>query len=181
MATRSEGFGEEVARRIMAGNFVLSESAYVSKTGFCGNGGSKCEKDVHNCCCGGFSSKEYFDQARKVASQLKAEFAACYEAVDVLLAPTAPLLPFPLSDKPAGTKVLLNDIMTVIANLTGVPAVSLPVKTVKETYTAAGKQPVTLDLPVSVQVFGRWLGEGAMLQAARAIEERVCYQKPLGI
>ena len=96
--TRTEGFGEEVKRRILLGTFVLSAGYY----------------------------EAYYVRAQKVRALLTQEFAVAFKKFDVLLGPTMPVLPPKLGEKVTPLEDYLIDINTVAANLTGLPAVSFP-------------------------------------------------------
>lgn len=96
---RSEGFGTEVKRRIMLGSFVLS-------TGY-------------------FDA--YFTKAQQVRQLLKQQVDLIFNEFDVLVAPNAPSVAYLKAQKPTDpVAIYLGDIFTVFANLTGVPALSLP-------------------------------------------------------
>lgn len=97
--TRSEGFGKEVQRRIMLGNFVLSSGYFDA----------------------------YYKKAQKVQALLKQEFAECFEKCDALICPVAPTTAFKLGEKTNDhIKMYLNDVYTVPVNVVGVPAISFP-------------------------------------------------------
>jgi aspartyl-tRNA(Asn)/glutamyl-tRNA(Gln) amidotransferase subunit A len=125
--TRSEGFGEEVKRRILLGTFVLSAGYY----------------------------EAYYVRAQKVRALLTQEFALAFKKFDVLLGPTMPVLPPKLGEKVTPLEDYLIDINTVAANLTGLPAISIPCG------LADG-------LPVGMQVIAPMFGEDALLKVARA-------------
>jgi aspartyl-tRNA(Asn)/glutamyl-tRNA(Gln) amidotransferase subunit A len=92
-------FGEEVKRRILVGSFVLS-SGYYGK---------------------------YYAKAQKVRSIIKKEFARLFKIFDVLVLPTMPILPFKIGEKTSRPIELYNlDIYTILANLSGLPAISIP-------------------------------------------------------
>lgn len=113
--SRTEGFGNEAKRRIMIGTYVLSSGYYDA----------------------------YYNQAQTVRTKLINEFNKAFEQVDILLGPTAPDVAFKIGQKANDPLAMyLTDIMTVGANLVGVPAVSLPVGKV-------GKLPVGLQLMAS--------------------------------
>ena len=98
-ATRGEGFGAEVKRRILLGTYALSSGYYDA----------------------------YYGSAQKVRTLVQRDFAAAYEKVDVLASPTAPTVAFPLGQKVDNPMTMyLNDIATIPANLAGVPGMSLP-------------------------------------------------------
>lgn len=97
--TRSEGFGNEVKRRMMIGAFVLSSGYYDA----------------------------YYNKALKVKAIIKEGFDKAFEEFDVILGPTAPSTAPKLGESLADPlKMYLGDIYTVSVNLTGLPAISLP-------------------------------------------------------
>jgi aspartyl-tRNA(Asn)/glutamyl-tRNA(Gln) amidotransferase subunit A len=97
--TRTEGFGDEVKRRIMLGTYALSAGYYDA----------------------------FYGKALKVRTLMLREFAAAYAEVDLLLCPTAPTTAFDLGAKIADPLTMyLNDVCTVPSNLTGHPAISVP-------------------------------------------------------
>lgn len=97
--TRSEGFGREVKRRIMLGTFVLSAGYYDA----------------------------YFTRAQKVRKLLTDRINLIFSEFDFILLPTTPGTAFPAGEKTKDPIAMyLADIYTVMANLTGIPAISLP-------------------------------------------------------
>ena len=97
--SRTRGFGEEVKRRIMLGTFVLSEGYYDA----------------------------YYAKAQKVRSRLRQELRRIFEKAEGLLLPTCPTSAFALGSKlDDPIQMYLSDIFTVLANLAGAPAISLP-------------------------------------------------------
>ena len=101
-ASRSEGFGEEVKRRILLGTFVLSEGFFDA----------------------------YFTKAQQVRQLLKQRTDAIFSEYDAILSPTVPATAFNIgakSDDPI--EMFLADIYTVYPNLVGIPAVSIPLFT----------------------------------------------------
>jgi aspartyl-tRNA(Asn)/glutamyl-tRNA(Gln) amidotransferase subunit A len=136
--TRGEGFGHEVVKRILTGTYVLSQSSY----------------------------HEYYMEAvawrrRIMEESREALRGSAAGGVDVLIGPTAPILPFDIDNRPSPAQMILCDIYTVSANLAGLPAVSLPVGT-------SGP----LNLPIGMQLTGQYRGESELLRIARALEER---------
>lgn len=98
-ATRGQGFGAEVKRRILLGTYALSAGYYDA----------------------------YYGSAQKVRTLVQRDFAAAFEKVDVLASPTAPTVAFRLGEKLDDPMAMyLNDIATIPANLAGVPGISLP-------------------------------------------------------
>ncbi len=99
-ATRSQGFGPEVTRRILLGTYVLSAGYYDA----------------------------YYRQAQRVRSLIASDFASVFESgVDVLFTPTTPSTAFAFGAKSDPYEMYLSDIFTVTANLAGIPAMSLPI------------------------------------------------------
>jgi len=96
--SRSEGFGPEVQRRIMAGTFVLSNEFYDS----------------------------YYSKGQKVRRILRDKTDEIMSNYDVMILPTTPSTAFPLDGVKDPIQMYLQDIFTVHANLTGNPAISLP-------------------------------------------------------
>ncbi len=98
-ATRADGFGPEVKRRIMIGTYVLSAGFYDA----------------------------YYTQAQKVRTLIARDFDAAFGVCDVILAPTAPSAAFGLGEKMADPLAMyLNDVFAVPASLAGLPAMSVP-------------------------------------------------------
>lgn len=98
-ATRGQGFGDEVKRRIILGTYALSAGYYDA----------------------------YYGSAQKVRTLIQRDFAAAFEQVDVLVSPTAPTTAFKLGEKLDDPLAMyLNDVATIPANLAGVPGMSLP-------------------------------------------------------
>lgn len=131
--SRAAGFGTEVKRRIMLGTYVLSASQY----------------------------EEYYEQAQKVRTIIKQEVSEALKQVDVIITPTTPTPAFKIGEKRDPLELYLSDLYTAIANLSGVPALSLPCGT-----TSAG-------LPMGVQVMGDYFSEELILQVGSLIEQGV--------
>ncbi len=99
MASRAEGFGPEVKRRIMLGTFALSA---------------------------GYAD-QYYNQALKVRRLIRNDFDAAFREVDVLIGPTTPTAAFKLGEKTADPLAMyLSDIYTITTNLAGIPGISIP-------------------------------------------------------
>lgn len=97
--SRSQGFGEEVKRRIMLGTYVLSAGYY----------------------------EAYYRKAQKVRTLIKNDFDAAFEKCDCLLTPTTPTTAFKLNEKMDDPLAMyLSDVFTVSVNLAGLPALSVP-------------------------------------------------------
>lgn len=128
--TRETGFGVEAKRRIMIGTYVLSSGYYDA----------------------------YYKKAQTVRTKIINEFAAAFESVDFLLGPTAPDVAFKVGanvDDPL--QMYLTDIMTVAANLAGIPAISIPAGTVE-------------GMPVGLQLMGAQRHDREVLQLAKGTE-----------
>ncbi len=97
--TRSEGFGDEVKRRILLGNFVLSSGYY----------------------------EAYYVKAQKTRHIIKDEYAKIFEEVDLILSPVAPSVAPKFGELANPMDMYLSDIYTISVNLAGLPALSLPI------------------------------------------------------
>ncbi len=98
--TRAEGFGPEVARRILLGTYALSAGYYDA----------------------------FYGQAQKVRTLVRGDFAAAYEKVDVLVSPTSPTTAFPIGERTADPlSMYYADVCTIASNLAGDPSASVPV------------------------------------------------------
>jgi len=96
--SKSAGFGSETIRRILLGTFVLS-SGYIDA---------------------------YYRKADKARDVLRAEYDAAFESCDVIAFPTTPSPAFKFGEKSDPVSMYLEDVFTVTANLTGMPAISVP-------------------------------------------------------
>ncbi|MDD5118181.1 MAG: Asp-tRNA(Asn)/Glu-tRNA(Gln) amidotransferase subunit GatA [Sulfuricurvum sp.] len=99
LQTRSQGFGPEVQRRIMLGNFVLSSGYYDA----------------------------YYVKAQKVRRLIQEEYNKIFEEVDLILTPVAPRTAYEFGALSDPLEMYLSDIYTISVNLAGLPALSLPV------------------------------------------------------
>jgi aspartyl-tRNA(Asn)/glutamyl-tRNA(Gln) amidotransferase subunit A len=98
--TRSEGFGDEVKRRILIGTYVLSSGYYDA----------------------------YYIKAQKVRQLIKSDFDNAFTKVDAILTPSTPSSAFKIGEKKDDPiSMYLNDIFTVPTNLAGIPAISVPI------------------------------------------------------
>ncbi len=129
--TRDEGFGTEVKRRIMLGTYVLSHGYYDA----------------------------YYLKAQQVRTLLRQDYDAAFQVADVIAMPTTPTPAFKLGAKTDDPlQMYLADIFTVSANLTGVPAISIP----------CGFSPDRL--PIGLQLTGPMFDEATLLRAADAYQ-----------
>jgi len=135
--TRSLGFGDEVKRRILIGTYVLSSGYYDA----------------------------YYLKAQRVRRLIKNDFDEAFKKVDTILTPTTPSSAFAIGeniDDPIA--MYLNDVLTVPANLAGLPAISIP----------AGYD--QNDLPLGLQLIGKPFDEQTVLNNAFAIEQSINFK-----
>ncbi len=128
--TRDAGFGAEVKRRIMLGTYALSAGYYDA----------------------------YYLKAMKVRTLIRRDFEAAFEDCDVLAMPVSPTTAFEVGARSEPLAMYLSDILTISANLAGLPAISLPCG-----LDSGG-------LPVGLQMVAPPLAEQTMLRAAAAYE-----------
>lgn len=135
-STRRTGFGKEVIKRILTGTYVLTASAY----------------------------DQYYNKAASIRQKISNEISNCYkdEGVNIMIFPTAPTLPYRLDDPPDHSTSICNDFYTVVSNLTGLPAVNVPVN-------MSGGDNIK---SIGIQLMGNILGETDVLTAALALEQR---------
>ncbi len=130
--SRSEAFGNEVKRRILIGTYALS-AGYVDA---------------------------YYKKAQKVRTLIRRDFDNAFKSVDVLLTPTSPTTAFKLgAHENDPLAMYLSDLLTIPANLAGLPAISLPCG-----FDSSG-------LPIGLQLIGNVLEESAILQVAYQYEQ----------
>lgn len=130
--SRTEGFGDEARRRILLGTFVLSANYYDA----------------------------YYTKAQRVRRLVKEATEKLLQHHDLLLGPTTPSTAFRLGEKAADPlQLFLADVFTVQANVTGLPAISVPAGT-DET-----------GLPIGLQLLGRAFDEALLLAAACQLSE----------
>jgi aspartyl-tRNA(Asn)/glutamyl-tRNA(Gln) amidotransferase subunit A len=131
LRTRDEGFGAEVKRRIMLGTYVLSAGYYDA----------------------------YYLKAQQVRTLIRRDYETAFERCDVVAMPTSPTPAFRLGEKTDDPlQMYLADVFTVSANLTGLPAISVPCGTSSE------------GLPIGLQLTGRAFDESTILRAAAGFE-----------
>ncbi|HQH96170.1 MAG TPA: Asp-tRNA(Asn)/Glu-tRNA(Gln) amidotransferase subunit GatA [Spirochaetota bacterium] len=129
--TRSRGFGREVKKRILLGNFVLSSGYY----------------------------DEYYRKALKVRAYIRDDMMKLLQKFDAIVIPTTPDIAFPLGESQSDPmKIYLSDVTTVIANLAGLPALSVPAGMVH-------------GMPAGLQFIGRPLDDGRLIAMAGAFEK----------
>ncbi|MCW5872405.1 MAG: Asp-tRNA(Asn)/Glu-tRNA(Gln) amidotransferase subunit GatA, partial [Candidatus Eremiobacteraeota bacterium] len=135
--TRSEGFGAEVKRRIMLGTYALSSGYYDA----------------------------YYAQAQKMRTLLRQDFQKVFTAADAFALPTTPAPAFKIGEKSQDPLAMyLSDVYTVVANLTGLPALSHPGGFLGE-------------LPVGLQLMAPAWQEGRLLQLAHHFQQRTSFHQ----
>ena len=138
--TRQFGFGPEVKRRIMLGTYALSAGYYDA----------------------------YYVQAQRVRTLIRREFEQVFTRFDAVVMPTSPTVAFKLGEKTADPlQMYLNDILTIPANIAGIPGISVP----------AG---MSDGLPVGLQIMGPALSEETMLRIAYAYEQATDFRGRFG-
>jgi len=129
--SREQGFGAEAKRRIMIGAHVLSSGYYDA----------------------------YYKKAQTVRTKIINEFSQAFEKYDFLVGPVAPMTAFKIGERTSDPlQMYLTDIMTVAANMSGNPSISVP----------AGEAD---GLPVGLQIIGPMRGDRQLLAAAKKFEE----------
>lgn len=135
-----DAFGEEAKRRIMLGTFTLSAGYYDA----------------------------YYKKAMAVRTLIKKDFDDAWKKHDAIITLVSPTLPWKLGEKINDPiKMYMSDILTVTANLAGVPGLSVPIG-------------FSNGLPVGMQIFGPQLSESLLFQIGNAFEKETnyCKQKP---
>lgn len=130
--SRAEGLGREAKRRILLGTYVLSSGYYDA----------------------------YYGKAEAVRALMREELNKVFTQVDLVITPTAPTPAFKFGDKEDPLSMYRQDIFTVPVNLTGVPALSLPMQEV----SIEGKS-----LPVGVQYIAPHNGEGRLFDIGKKL------------
>ena len=134
--SRTEGFGAEVRRRILLGTFVLSANYYDA----------------------------YYTKAQQVRQLIRGSMEELFGQYDFLLSPTTPTPAFRLGEKSGGRsgddplQMYLADMFTVLANVVGYPAISIP-----NGFDDA-------NLPIGIQLMAPPFAEGALVALARSLE-----------
>ena len=129
--SRSNGFGLEVKRRIMLGTYSLSSGYY----------------------------DEYYGKAERTRQIIKKELNKIFDKIDILITPTSPSTAFKLGEKTNDPMAMYSsDIMTIPANIAGIPGISIPVKDVN-------------GLPVGAQLVGPYMSDRKILEIAKNIQK----------
>ena len=131
--TRTEAFGPEVKRRLLLGTYVLSAGYYDA----------------------------YYLKAARARTLIRGDYEKAFAQCDVIMHPVAPAPAFRIGEKTTDPlEMYLVDIYSVIANLTGMPAISVP----------CGRS--SSGLPIGVQIAGPALSEALLLRVAHRLENR---------
>jgi len=131
--SRSNGFGDEVKRRILIGTYALSAGYYDA----------------------------YYKKASQVRTLLREDFTRAFADCDVIVSPVNPTPAWKIGEKSEDPLALyLSDILTISANLAGIPGMSVPIG-----FSSKG-------LPIGLQLQAAHFNEGALLKAAWNIEQR---------
>ena len=132
--TRSEGFGNEVKRRIMLGTYVLSSGYYDA----------------------------YYKKAKFTQQLIQQQYADAFTQCDLLLTPTTPDTAFKIGENESDpVKMYMNDLLTVMVNIAGLPAISMP-------CGFDGKK-----LPIGCQLIGSKFSEQTLFDTANCYEQLV--------
>jgi len=131
-------FGDEAKRRIMLGTFTLSSGYYDA----------------------------YYKKAMAVRTLIKKDFENAFQKVNALISPVCPTLPWKLEEKINDPlKMYLSDVLTVTANIAGIPSLSIP----------AGFS--TNNMPIGIQIMGKQLSESLLFQIGNAFEKQTNFYK----
>jgi aspartyl-tRNA(Asn)/glutamyl-tRNA(Gln) amidotransferase subunit A len=128
--TKEAGFGKEVKRRVLLGTYVLSHGYYDA----------------------------YYNKAVKMRHKITEEMKKVFEQVDLIATPTTPSPAFKPGAKASPLEMYLSDIFTVPANITGVPAISIPAG-----FDSSG-------LPLDIQFMAPHFGENLLFEVGKKFE-----------
>ena len=132
LKSRGEGFGKEVKKRIMLGTFALSSGYYDA----------------------------YYLKALKVRSFIIGDFKNAFSKVDVIISPATTRPAFKLGEMTSDPlQMYMSDILTISANLAGIPGISIPIALSTE------------GLPIGLQIMANHFDEKKLFQVARSVEE----------
>jgi aspartyl-tRNA(Asn)/glutamyl-tRNA(Gln) amidotransferase subunit A len=136
--TRGQGFGEEAKRRVILGTFALSHGYYDA----------------------------YYSRALKVRTLIKNDFDQAFQSVDCIVTPTSPTSAFKIGEKTRDPlQMYLSDIYTISANLSGIPAISIP-----SGFTRA-------NLPVGLQILAKPFDEEMLFRVSYTYEQNTEWHK----
>jgi len=136
--TRNRGFGDEAKRRILLGTYALSSGYY----------------------------EAYYLKAQKVRTRILEDFTSAFKKCDCIVTPTSPTPAFKLGERLKDPlSMYLSDIFTILANLAGIPGMSIPCG-----FTDNG-------LPVGLQILGNHFDEETILKVAYTFEQNTEFHK----
>ncbi len=136
--TRGQLIGKEVKRRIMLGTYVLS-------TGY---------------------ADEYYKKAWQVRNLITEDFKNAFKSVDVIAMPCSPTPAFKIGEKSSDPlKMYMSDILTISANLAGIPAISIP-----DGFVERGSDGEKVNLPTGLQLIAEQFGESKLFELGRKFE-----------
>ncbi len=138
LQTRGAGFGAEVKRRVMLGTYALSSGYYDA----------------------------YYRQAQKVRTLVGQEFDSVFQEVDAIVSPTSPSVAFPMGSRSDPLSMYMCDVVTLPANLAGIPGMSVPCGFVD-------------GLPVGLQVLAPRFADARVFQVAHAYEQATAWHTSL--
>ena len=131
-------FGDEAKRRIMLGTFTLSSGYYDA----------------------------FYKKAMGIRTLIKKDFDDVFEKIDALVSPVCPTLPWKLGEKINDPlKMYLSDVLTVTANIAGIPSLSVPAGFSKN------------KLPIGIQFMGKQLSESLLFQIGNSFEKQTSFYK----
>jgi aspartyl-tRNA(Asn)/glutamyl-tRNA(Gln) amidotransferase subunit A len=129
--SRTEGFGSEVKKRIMLGSFVLSEAYYDA----------------------------YFTKAQQVRKMICDRMETLFSQYDFLVMPTSPKVAWPINEKSDNPlEAYMADIYTVLANLAGIPSISVPIGNNKD------------DMPFGIQIMSKRKDDRKVLNMSKILK-----------
>lgn len=135
--TRQVGFGSEVKRRVLLGTYALSAGYYDA----------------------------FYKKAQQVRTLISQEFEEVFQRVDLLATPTSPTVPFKQGEKiDDPVQMYLSDVCTIPANISGIPAISVPCGFVDS-------------LPVGLQFLGPHLSETKLLKVSHAYQQLTSWHR----
>ena len=136
--TRNAGFGNEAKRRIILGTYVLSSGYYDA----------------------------YYLKALKVRTKMKEDFDKAFKKFDCIITPTSPTPAFKIGEKAGDPlSMYLSDVFTIPANLTGLPAISIPCGFAKG------------NLPIGLQIMAKPFAEETLFRVAHTFQENTGFHK----
>ena len=134
LSTRANGFGEEVKRRIMVGSYLLS----------------------------GENAKTYYNKALSIRDDMQKEFKKVFEKYDFMIGPTTTTTAYNISEEMDDpNKTFMDDVLVIPVNMTGVPALNLPVGFDSN------------KMPIGMHIIGDSFKEAEIYSLASFIEEKL--------